>query len=244
MIPNDLLSLNELLGHYGIRLGFRALSGEFELEARKTKLSSAGHITHFPKRNSLFFANLQDDFEVVYNHKRLFGPRVDRFAVLGLLDTPVYGKIKGKIGVFTDSSCLERPEENCLFVLEKMLDFAEGKTKEALRSDDFLDFSGDPRSEDNLINLSLARKEIEPLISTCHRSYDPTLESENLPTPLDPSTPLPPLQDYSRYRVFGIILLALAGSIGIILLFLRQKKRKRHGRAGHTRIPKYSVIYI
>lgn len=44
-----------------------------------------------------------------------------------MIDNLRSSKIKGKLTVFTDSSCLEQVEDTCLFLIDLMLDFFEGK---------------------------------------------------------------------------------------------------------------------
>ena len=76
----------------------------------------------------MFFGQLKNEYDIIYNYKAVFPVRSRRKAIFGLFENYM-GRSIGKIGVFGDSSCLELRGKDCRVIVDFFLDFLENEYK-------------------------------------------------------------------------------------------------------------------
>lgn len=134
LIPNNLMSLNQVLAPFNMEIAYKSISASFEFSPNKQiHFDSGTFLTRIPKGTFCF--STQARVESPSPTKQFFSFRPHKFPVAALYsnvvnkhllgsDSIFENREEGKIMFFGDSSCFEHNEQgNCLVVFDIFIHF-------------------------------------------------------------------------------------------------------------------------
>jgi hypothetical protein len=250
IIPNNVYSLNKILSLFGIRLGYRSLTGKLTAFNSTLAYLSGNCIDEFPANNYLIFGDLKDEFEIIYSLKSVFAAKEESLAFMGLFKNFSLEKETGKIALFGDSTCLEVEENNCLGVLDVMLDFLVDKLivniENYLTTKNYYNKQRVSNEEDKFFEQYYKETNWTlPVSSNCRRYFSVEIDYA--------STVIKQIENSSDFQrndlktLFQLVLIFVSiVVIIVIVVHLVGRRKKVRPQYVHVegRMPKYSVIYI
>lgn len=250
IIPNNLFSLNKILSLFGIRLGYRSLTGSVNFQGKDFSYLSGSCIDEFPANNYLFFGNLKDEFEIIYNVKSVFAAKEESLAYLGLFKNFSLEKQTGRIALFGDSTCLEIKENHCLDVLGTILDFLLDKPipnlDQFLTKSNFYNRQRISNEEDDFFEHYYKTANLTmPIASNCRKHFSSEIDyASTVIRNIEASKPLMSDDLKMLWQLMMMFACVVAPVLVIVAIVQWRKQRRRSYQQVESRIPKYSVIYI
>ena len=205
---------------------------------------SGSFISEFPKDNFLFFLDLKKEFEIIYNYKAFFPAKDYRRAVFGLFEN--FGVVgNGKISVFGDSSCFEKNENDCNFVLDYIFDFFEGK-KEKIQKFKILEnykvnyFTNN--SGDYFLDFFRTIDKMNYNFVNCQKKF--FSNNNEMVNYLKIKKHITKNLEIKNRNYYFIIIILIIIFFVIIRTFYKRRKRRIGELSRRQNLPEYTVIYI